>query len=290
MKTNIFYVYAYLRIDGTPYYIGKGHAKRIHNRHENIKVPPIERRVFLKENLEEQEAYDYEMELIREYGRKNFDEGGILWNVAVGGPYAATKLYTKEEKKEANRKAALKSYHKAKEDPDRWGRIQERDRNRDRTEYLSRPEVKKRIKEYSNKWRENLRASAERYYLQLRADPERYEEYKRKRYEQRAKKVAEIKSDPERYEEYLRKQREQKAKQRERINADPELRKAYLAKKREDNRKRYSTPEGKKKKYEQKKKYMQEMKKDPERYAAHLEKQREYKRKRRMMGIPWNQC
>ena len=104
MKTNIFYVYAYLRIDGTPYYIGKGHAKRIHNRHENIKVPPIERRVFLKENLEEQEAYDYEMELIREYGRKNFDEGGILWNVAVGGPYAATKLYTKEEKKEANRK------------------------------------------------------------------------------------------------------------------------------------------------------------------------------------------
>ena len=272
MKTNIFYVYAYLRKDGTPYYIGKGHGKRIHNRHENVKVPPRERRVFLKENLEEQEAYDYEMELIKDYGRKNFDEGGILWNVAVGGPYVSTKLYTEEEKKEASRKAALKSYYKAKEDPDRWERIRERDRNRDRTEYLSRPEVK-----------EKMRASANKYYEKLRLSSERYAAYLENRRENYT-------ADLGKYEEYLRKGRERKAKERERINADPELREAYLAKKREDNRKRYSTPEAKKKKCEQRKKYMQEMKKDPERYAAHLEKRREYKRKRRMMGIPWNQC
>ena len=254
MKTNIFYVYAYLRIDGTPYYIGKGHAKRIHNHHANVKVPPKDRRVKLRENLEEQEAYDYEMELIEKYGRKRIDEDGILYNVAVGGPYAATKLYTEEEKKEASNKASRKWYYKVKEDPDTWERMLKKWNSRDRSEYYKRPKVKKKMRE-----------AVDRY-------------------------LKDLKEDPERYEEYLGKARKLANKTRERINADPELRETYLAKKREDSRKRYSTPEAKKKKSEQKKKYLQEMKKDPERYAAYLKKNRSYKKKRRLMGIPDNQC
>ena len=38
MKT-IYYVYAYLRTNGTPYYIGKGKNKRAWQLHENIKRP-----------------------------------------------------------------------------------------------------------------------------------------------------------------------------------------------------------------------------------------------------------
>jgi hypothetical protein len=75
-----YYVYQYLTEDNTPYYIGKGKDNRI-NRGHKVVLPPAERRVIIKDNLTNDEAKEYEKELITKYGRKV--DGGILDNIKI---------------------------------------------------------------------------------------------------------------------------------------------------------------------------------------------------------------
>lgn len=75
-----YYVYQYLTEDNTPYYIGKGKDNRI-NRGHKVVLPPVERRVIIKDNLTNDEAKEYEKELITKYGRKV--DGGILDNIKI---------------------------------------------------------------------------------------------------------------------------------------------------------------------------------------------------------------
>ena len=83
---NHFYVYAYLRHDGSPYYIGKGKDKRAWKKGKDEIGKPIDisRIVILQENLSDDEAKEHEINLIKIYGRIDLGNG-ILRNKTDGG-------------------------------------------------------------------------------------------------------------------------------------------------------------------------------------------------------------
>ena len=99
MNNAIFYVYQYLREDGSPFYIGKGSNDRINESHDPwVKIPKKELRQFIKTGLTEKEAFDLEIELIKTYGRKM--DGGILENKRLSRCVAQAGWKQSEQAKE----------------------------------------------------------------------------------------------------------------------------------------------------------------------------------------------
>jgi hypothetical protein len=90
---NDFYVYAYLRTDDSPYYVGKGRGKRAWADHKHIKVPSDPARIILLlTGLTEARAFSMERVLIAFYGRKDLGSG-ILVNLTDGGEGTTGRRY-----------------------------------------------------------------------------------------------------------------------------------------------------------------------------------------------------
>ena len=97
MTGRDFYVYAYLRKNGTPYYIGKGRKNRafVNTRRGVSRPKDVSRILFLKECLSEEEAFRFEKYMIFVLGRKNLGTG-ILRNLTDGGEGPSGYCHTKE--------------------------------------------------------------------------------------------------------------------------------------------------------------------------------------------------
>jgi hypothetical protein len=113
----MYYTYAYLREDGTPYYIGKGKGRRIHDVGHRVPVPPKNRRIYLKQNLSEEDALRHEVYMIHVLGRK-INGSGILRNYSEGGEGLSGHTLTEETKKKISiANTGKTSYWKGKKQP-----------------------------------------------------------------------------------------------------------------------------------------------------------------------------
>lgn len=105
----MFYVYLYLREDGSPYYVGKGKGKRAYIQGGRpCKMPSDPSRIKIHtNNLSEDQAFSLEKELIATFKRKC--DGGILHNMSLGGEGSSGRIPGPETRKRMSQSQTGKS-------------------------------------------------------------------------------------------------------------------------------------------------------------------------------------
>lgn len=109
-----YYVYVYLKEDGTPYYVGKGKNNRWKQKSHSVQVPSEERVIFPLKDVDEKTALLEEIKLIEKWGRLN-NGTGILENKTDGGdtpPKQYKSLYTPYQRTPEIRKKSSNSSHR----------------------------------------------------------------------------------------------------------------------------------------------------------------------------------
>ncbi len=211
----MYYIYAYLRLDGTPYYIGKGRGKRaykphIRKRSRRIGLPSPDRIKILDYFEKEEDAFNEEMRLIKHYGRK--DKGnGILRNLTWGGE-GGSQYLTEEEAREAKSKTDKRYKELNKEKISEYGR-RYRELNKEKGhEYAKKYNElnKEKKREQNRKWREENKERKAEY---RRANKEKTSEYNKKYRELNKEKISEY--NKKWREENIEKRREYDKKYRE---------------------------------------------------------------------------
>ena len=141
-----YYTYAYLREDGTPYYIGKGKLEKRNKYHRcyygkhHVPIPLQEKILILKENLTEEEAFKHEIYMIAVFGRKDLGTG-MLRNKTDGGDGPSGYIMSKEQKQ------LLSKIHSGKILTDEHRKkISEANKRRDAGKYKRTPETLLKMK------------------------------------------------------------------------------------------------------------------------------------------------
>jgi NUMOD3 motif len=104
-----FYSYLWLRVDGTPYYAGKGMGRRAFVRgSHHLRPPENQKRILIFPMVSEAEALESEIALIELFGRKDLGTG-CLRNFTNGGDGVSGYRATNEARQQ--RSEAYKGRH-----------------------------------------------------------------------------------------------------------------------------------------------------------------------------------
>jgi hypothetical protein len=150
----VYYTYAYLREDKTPYYIGRGKHHSGYKYHRmgqkhSCPIPPKNRRIILKDNLTKNDAVKHEEYMIYLFGLV-WDNTGILRNHVKdsrGGSKKGRKL--SEETKQKMSLAMKKRWESGVYDTDEY-----------RNKIIESNKKHPRVKKHSEETKEKQRASS----------------------------------------------------------------------------------------------------------------------------------
>jgi len=151
---NEYYTYAYLREDGTPYYIGKGRGRRVYKSHirqnkTNLKPKDNSKIIFLKKNITEEESNKHEVYMIAIFGRKDLGTG-ILRNMTNGGDGISGYFHSEETKKKISKPGGKNPFYGKKHSPEAIEKMKLASTNRKRKPHSE--ETKNKMRESAKKY------------------------------------------------------------------------------------------------------------------------------------------